>query len=47
MIASKSRVIYIGMTNDLSRRIFEHKNELVDGFTNSTAAIAWSIRIAR
>jgi putative endonuclease len=33
MIASKSRVIYIGMTNDLSRRIFEHKNELVDGFT--------------
>ena len=33
MVASKSRVIYIGMTNDLSRRVFEHKNELVDGFT--------------
>ena len=33
MIASKSRVIYIGMTNDLSRRVFEHKNELVEGFT--------------
>jgi putative endonuclease len=33
MVASKSRVLYVGMTNDLSRRIFEHKNELVDGFT--------------
>jgi putative endonuclease len=33
MVASKARVIYIGMTNDLSRRVFEHKNELVEGFT--------------
>ena len=33
IIASKSRVIYIGMTNDLSRRVFEHKNGLVEGST--------------
>jgi len=33
MIASKSRVIYIGMTNDLTRRVLEHKNGLVEGFT--------------
>ena len=33
VVASKSRVVYIGMTNGLERRIWEHKNDLVDGFS--------------
>jgi putative endonuclease len=33
IVASKSGVIYVGMTNDLARRLAEHKGRPLPGFT--------------
>lgn len=33
ILASKSRRLYIGVTNNLERRMWEHKNKVVEGFT--------------
>jgi putative endonuclease len=33
MMASRSRRLYVGVTNDLARRVFEHKSKIVEGFT--------------
>jgi len=33
ILSSKNKVLYVGMTDNLSRRIFEHKERLVEGFT--------------
>ena len=42
IMASPSRVLYVGVTNDIVRRVDEHKRGLTPGFTTTYQSLGWS-----
>jgi len=34
IVTNQSRTLYVGFTNNIRRRVHEHKNDLVEGFTS-------------
>ena|SRR5439155_14882369 len=44
LMANESRTIYVGMTNSLLHRVFQHKTKQIEGFTkryNMTKLVHW------
>ena len=43
MASERNGTLYVGMTNDLVRRTWEHREHLVDGFTrrNDVTVLVW------
>jgi len=42
-MTNKSRTLYVGVTTDLERRAYEHKQKLIPGFTSkyNTTRLVW------
>ena len=42
IMTNRSGTLYVGLTNNIKKRVYEHKSKLVEGFTNKTLDL-WGI----
>ncbi len=45
ILTNATRTLYVGVTNGFERRVYEHKNKLIEGFT-SRYNITWLVYYA-
>ena len=46
IMTNRSKTLYTGMTNNIERRVYEHKHKLLRGFTskyNITKLVYWEV----
>ena len=43
LATKRNGTLYVGVTSDLVKRVWEHKSDVVDGFTKRYGILVWAV----